>query len=140
MKKILVLLGMICLLVSCSMEEDRVKFDIAFLPAVSVEVPEYMQPGQTYDFRIKYSRPTDCYYFDGFYYESDGDAHVVAVQALVIRDANCESLESLAPEEGTFQVTCSPLYNGDSYHFKFYTGENAQGVQEFMNVEIPVHQ
>ncbi len=140
MKKILLLLGVICLISSCSMEEDRVKFDIAFLPAVAVEVPEYMQPGQTYDFKIKYNRPTDCYYFDGFYYEPDGNAHIVAVQALVIRDADCKAIDTLVPEEGTFQVTCSPLYTESSYHFKFYKGENANGDQEFMEVEIPVQQ
>jgi hypothetical protein len=140
MKKIFVLLGMICLLASCSMDDDRVKFEMEFLSAVPVELPEYMQPGQTYEFRLQYSRPTDCYYFDGFYYEAEGNSHVIAVQALVIVDAECVSLEGNAPEEAVFQVTCAPNYQLSSYHFKFYQGEDASGVQQFMEVDIPVQQ
>ncbi len=141
MKKILVLLGVLCLFASCSMEEDRLKFDMEFLPALAVEVPEYMQPGQTYEFKVKYNRPTDCYYFDGFYYEQEGDINIVAVQALVIQDADCLPLESPVHEEATFQVTCSPFYTASTYHFKFYKGEGTTaGVQEFLEVEIPVQQ
>ncbi len=140
MKKILALLGALFIIISCSLDEDRLKFEMEFLPAVAVEVPEFMQPGHTYEFKIKYNRPTDCYYFDGFYYEPDGNAHIVAVQALVIQDAECKTLEALVPEEGIFQVTCSPNYSLSSYHFKFYQGEDATGEQQFLDVEIPVHQ
>lgn len=140
MKKILALIGAVFLITSCSLEEDKLKFQMEFLPAVAVEVPEYMQPGQTYEFKVKYNRPTDCYYFDGFYYETQGNAHVVAVQALVIQDAECKPIEPLLPEEGTFQVTCSPGYTLDSYLFKFYQGENSSGDQQFFQVEIPVQQ
>lgn len=140
MKKILVLLGIFCLIASCSLEEDKLKFHVEFLPAVAVEVPEYMQPGQTYEFKVKYNRPTDCYYFDGFYHELQENAHIVAVQTLVIQDADCKPLETLVPEEGTFQVTCSPVYTSESYLFKFYQGEDTQGNQQFLQVEIPVQQ
>jgi len=140
MKKILALLGALFIITSCSLEEDKLKFEMEFLPAVPVGLPEYMQPGQTYEFRVQYSRPTDCYYFDGFYYEADGDTHIIAVQALVIKDAECNPIETLTPEEGTFQVTCAPNYTLSNYHFKFYQGEDASGVQQFMDVVIPVQQ
>ena len=140
MKKILLLLGVLCIIItSCSIDNgDKLKFHVEFLPVVSVEIPETMQPGGTYEFKVTYSRPTDCYYFDGFYYEPEGNANIVAVQTLVIEDADCQPLTTLAPEVATFQVSCSPDYTASTYFFKFYQGEDADGNQQFMEVYIPV--
>lgn len=140
MRKILVLLGALFIIASCTMDDGPLKMQVEFLPALSVEAPKYMTPGGTYEFKVKYKRPTDCYYFDGFYYEPEGDLHMIAVQALVIKDAECQSLESLEPEEATFEVSCSPLYTQSNYVFKFYKGVDEDGNQLFLEVDIPVQQ
>ncbi len=140
MKKILVLLGIVWLIASCSMDEDNLRFQVEFIPVISVEAPEYMQPGHTYEFKVKYSRPTDCYYFDGFYHEPDGNAHIIAIQALVIQDAECLPIETLVPEEGIFQISCATDYTASSYLFKFYQGDDEQGEPKYLDMEIPVQQ
>jgi len=139
MKKLLLLLAVVVVLVSCSLEEDKLKFHVEFLPVVPVELPEVMHRGQTYTIKVNYSRPNDCYYFDGFYHEMDGLKHVFAVQALVIQDASCEPLDTLTVEEASFDFTCPQNYGESNYFFKFYRGESVVGnSQEFVEYEIPV--
>lgn len=141
MKKLLLLLVTLLLVFSCVPEDDdRVQFHIEFVPAVSVELPESFTRGETYEIKVKYNRPTDCHYFDGFYYEASGHIRTVAVQTIVIEDANCEPLVSIAPEESSFNFYCNPTYADNTYTFKFYTGQGSNGAQEFMEVEVPVVQ
>ncbi|MEL1245977.1 hypothetical protein AAEO56_17015 [Flavobacterium sp. DGU11] len=141
MKKLLVLLAVIGIAVACTDEPDTLKFHVAFVPVISVEMPEEMIFGQTYEIKVKYKRPNDCHYFDGFYHDPNNtSAEIIAVQTLVIEDAQCAPLDGLEPDESSFDFTCSSTYAGTSYLFKFYKGDDAQGNQQFLEIEVPVHQ
>jgi hypothetical protein len=141
MKKLALLFFALFLIASCSMEEeDNVKFHIEFVPVVSVDLPEHFVRGETYEMKVKYHRPDDCHYFNGFYYDSQPSSNqrVVAVQTIVIEDANCLPVDEQDLEEVSFDFLCSQSYNNTSYVFKFYTGDDANGNQQYLEVEVPV--
>ena len=138
MKKLFLFFAALFMLASCSREDDVPQFNVEFLPVDSVDVPESFAMGNTYQIKVHYKRPTDCYFFNGFYYEEDGDALLVAVQTLVIQDAVCEPLTE--PESAIFEFECSPNYTSSTYLFKFYKGDNEAGDPTYIEVEVPVMQ
>lgn len=139
MKKILFFVCMVALAVACVPDdEDTVDFHMEFIPVESVELPEYISPGQTYPVKVKFRRPDDCHYFNGFYYESNGSTRTVAVQTIIIENAVCAPIESIEPEQQSFNLQCPIDYPYDVYHFRFYKGEDAQSNQQYLEIEIPV--
>jgi hypothetical protein len=143
MKKLLSLLFITLLVVTaCSTEDDnRIDFHVEFIPVLSVELPQSVTPGQTYEMKVNFNLPTDCHYFDGFYYMPDGNTRTVAVQTIVINDMDCATpLDGNANEQKSFNFYCSPGYQYDSYLFKFYQGEDAQGQDQFLEVVVPIVQ
>lgn len=143
MKKLLLLLIVFMGISSCSFEEDTLNFQVEFIPVESIEFPEYMEAGHTYQLKVFYKRPSDCYYFDGFYTEKGQSSEVLAVQTLVIQNAKCEPLENKEPEVGLYNFTC-PMYDvsaaGNSYSFEVYKGDDSEGNMIFETVEVPIGQ
>jgi len=140
MKKILTLLAALFIMVSCSLDEAPKEFQLEFLPIISVDVPEYVVPGQASTFTVYYRRPTDCYFANGFDYQADGSTRTVALQSIVIEDSDCLSLENTEAEHTSFQFDCPPVYNYETYLFKFYKGTDASGNEQFLEIEVPVQQ
>lgn len=141
MKKLLLLFTAIWLAFSCSPEDDNtVNFRMEFVPVESVDLPQYMTPGQTYQIKVNFRLPTDCHYFDGFFYEAEGTMRTVAVQTIVIENANCTSTIDAGTEEKSFNFLCLPSYTDSSYLFRFYQGETESGEPQFLEVLVPVQQ
>lgn len=139
MKKLLLLFITLVILSSCSPEEgNTIPFHIEFLSVDTVEVPQSITPGYDYAMTITYRRPTDCHYFQGFYYEQQGDVHIIAPQTMVLETEGCQPLDNAAPEVETFTFQCDENYEYDHYIFKFYTGEDQIGNQSFYSIEVPV--
>ncbi|MBF00454.1 lipoprotein [Flavobacterium coralii] len=141
MKKLLLLLVLVAGLSACSLEEDTPQFEVAFLPVESLELPESMVPGHTYPIKIYYKRPDDCHYFDGFYTEKANDSEILAVQALVIQDAKCKSLESEEAEWAMYDFTCPnnlDITQYSAYSFQIFKGVDSQGNRIFETVSVPV--
>ena len=128
---------------SCDFKEDTLDFQVEFLPIESVEFPEYMEGGQTYQIKVYYRRPNDCHYYDGIYVEQGDSSQVLAVQTLVIQDAKCEPIENEEPEVGLYEFTC-PTYEintaGNSYSFNIYKGDDSEGNMIFETIEVPIGQ
>jgi len=141
MKKILLLLTVLLMVSSCSIEPDKtVDFDIVFIAADSIDVPAYVTRGDTYPLKMYYKKPTDCYYVsDAAYSEIAGSIYKLAVPAYLIQDANCQANTTAAPEQMVYNFTC-PFSTATSFTFKFYNGDDAQGNQKFIEVEVPVQQ
>lgn len=126
------------LMVSCNPDPAPVvNFDAEFLPVVDVDVPESMHTDTTYAIKLYYRRPTDCYYYNGFSTEQDGNEFKIAIQSIVLADNNCQPLQYLDPEVATFEFEC-PHSSFDHYTFYFYTGENTDGTKNYMEVTVPV--
>ncbi len=143
MKKLILLCTVVFIFISCSMDDGRrVDFTLEFIPVTNVTVPEYFERGQTYDITVTYKRPTDCHYFDGFYYDREGNPSgnvwVVAAQAIVLSNFSCESLSLIEGEQASFQFICDPQYAHNECVFKFFEGEDEDGNQRFREVVVPV--
>jgi hypothetical protein len=138
MKKIVLLLAALFVFASCSVDnQDHPDFHVAFLPADSVSTPAYVVPGQSYPITMYYKRPDDCHYLDGFYYDKLGNIRTVAIQSIVLEHSDCQPVTDTAPDVATFDFEC-PIGTYNSYVFKFYKGDDAQGTQQFIEVEVPV--
>lgn len=143
MKKLLSLLLIVLLVATaCSTDDgDRIDFHVEFVPVLDVDLPTTVTPGQTYEMKVNFSLPTDCHYFDGFYYMPEGNTRTVAVQTIVLNDISCEApINGNANEQKSFNFYCSPGYQFDSYIFKFYRGQDAEGQDQYLEVEIPIVQ
>ena len=140
MKKLLFLFPALLMLASCSTDDgNTIPFHIEFLKIKDVYVPQYVTPGYEYDVIVTYERPTDCHYFDGFYYKADGPEHTVALQMMVLEDIGCQPLAGDV-EEVKFKFLCKSNYEYDYYTFKFYEGQDEVGNQSFREVHVSVEQ
>jgi hypothetical protein len=143
MKKIVALCAALVVLVSCSMDNDVQDFDIAFVPVISVDAPEVVVPGQTSYFNLYYRRPNDCYFVNSFDYHAEGNIRTVALQAIVVEDNNCMSLETAEAESIQMPFECPPNYVNEIYIFRFYSGPgtaSAGNTLEYTEIEVPVAQ
>ena len=131
------LLALAGLTVSCSLDnEPIVNYDPAFLPVVSIDVPQSMHPGVTYSFKLYYNRPSDCYYYNGLSTEQNGNDFRIAVSSIMLNE-NCEPLVHTEPEVAVFDFLC-PQSSFQEYKFHFYSGVSATGEDEYMDVTVPV--
>ncbi len=135
MKKIALLLLTVFALNSCSLEGTEPNYYLEVLPVESFTVPESFDMNGSYEIKVKYKRPSDCHYYEGIYYEKDGDTRIFGVQTRVLNDNDCLPLNE-EPIEVKFNFVCTPGYT--RYVFKFYKGEDANGNNIFEEVEIPV--
>ena len=139
MKKILLLLTVLFMVCSCSIEPEKT-VDIVFIAADSIDAPSYVAPGHTYPIKMYYKKPTYCYYVsDEVYSEIAGSVYTLAVPAYFIQDANCQPPTTAAPEQIVYNFMC-PLSTATSFTFKFYNGDDAQGNKKFIEVAVPVQQ
>ena len=130
------LLGFIlCLIVSCSPEEDNsLNFYYETLPIESVVMPEYFEFGNTYEITMTYLRPSGCYLFNDFYYVSEDNQRTIAIIATVFPDQDCEVFD-YEPVEATLNLQVNSF---DPYIFKFWQGEDENGNDTYYIVEVPV--
>lgn len=139
MKKLLLLFAALFVIASCSLDHDtKPDFHVEFIPTISVDMPESVTPGHSYPINIYYKRPNDCYLLDGFYYDIQDNTRIVAVQTVVFEDGNCQPIASSEPEMTTLTFECPTVYAGTSYTFKFYTGTDTSGTQQFIEVTVPI--
>lgn len=135
MKKILLLLSVLFLFNSCSLDDVQDdEFSYELVPIASVDIPAEFELGETYNIVIRYYRPSTCHAFDGFYYDKDLNVRTIAVQNIVFEQNNCEPLTDVLIEQNLeFYVT-----NNGSYIFKFWQGKNEAGEDLYLEYEIPV--
>ncbi|MEH6679636.1 MAG: hypothetical protein V7724_03770 [Sediminicola sp.] len=118
---------------SCDLDDDT-NFYYVSLPVTSVELPEAFELNETYEIKVKYIRPDNCTYFEGFdVSKTDTTTRNVVVVGTTLDDVDC--METEQEVENTFNFVV--LYT-DTYLFRFWTGENEDGEQEYLELEVPV--
>ena len=132
MKNLLLILIATCLFAACSKEEPQ-KFSLEILPVESFILPDTLVLGTTHVFKIKYKRPSNCHYFEGFYYKRSLNERTVAISISVLQD-NCTPLTG-TPVEVELKFLAS---NNGTYIFKFYKGKDSAGNNLFVSDTIPV--
>ncbi len=134
MKKFFVLCFTALLFASCSVDDDNPNFSFEILPVESVDIPNEFTLGETYPITVSYFRPTTCHTFKEFYYLKENNERTVAPINYVFERTNCEEMQQeLVEAKFNFIVTS----NG-SYIFKFWQGEDTDGEDQFLEIEVPV--
>lgn len=133
MRKLLV----ICLtliLASCSVDNEGPNYSFEILTVEDVEIPETFTLGETYPITVSYYQPSSCHAFSEFYYSKNENERIVAPINYVFEDDNCEVLENeLVENTFNFVVT-----GNGPYTFKFWQGEDADGEDLYLTIEVPV--
>lgn len=134
MKQLLALSLAILLFTSCSVNDDQPNFSFEILPIESVDIPTEFALGETYPITVSYFRPSTCHFFHEFYYSKENNERTVAAIDVVYDQNNCETLEDVLVES-TFNFIVTS--NG-SYIFKFWQGEDMNGENQYLIIEVPV--
>ncbi len=121
---------------SCTLDDDDPNFNYVALNIVEAELPESFNLNETYDIKVTYQTSNDCSFFEGFdvVREDETVRRVVALGRELIDEDNCKEETVLVTEMFRFIV----LYN-QPYTFRFWQGENADGENEYLEVEVPVN-
>ena len=123
---------MFFILSSCEVDQENVS--MVTLPVESVEMPAVFELGETYPIIMRYHRPSSCHLPYDIYYEKDLNVRICAVNNIV-REGNCNQLDEYLVEESfNFHVT-----NTGNYIFKFWTGEDVDGNDTFLEFDVPVN-
>jgi hypothetical protein len=134
MKKLFALCVLVMSLMSCSLGgDDSTNFYYEILPIDSVDIPDEFTLGETYQISISYYRPSGCYIFNDFYYESHLNQRTIAVINTVYTDLSCTQAMELMTVSFNFKVN-----NNGSYVFKFWQGEDENGNDLYYIIEVPV--
>lgn len=134
MKKIFFVLLSAVLAVSCLPGDNDGYPAFAYGPVQEVEAPTAFKVDSTSEFTVHYSRPNTCHVFNGFYYLKEGFTRTVAIEYAYLDRNDCT-------------VEANPVYevplrfrpqNAGTYLFKFWTGEDQEGVDQFIEIEAVV--
>lgn len=135
MKKIALLLLTVLALYSCSINDDGPNYYLETLAVDSYTVPESLVLNQPAEIKLKYKKPSDCHFYQGIYYEKDGNTRTIAIQTSVLASDNCVPYTEDKIVECSFNFVATGT---GPYTFKFYKGEDANGQNIFEEVTIPV--
>ena len=133
MKKIVALIGLFLLVISCSTDVEEQKISYELVPVQNVTLPDTIAIGEENNINIEYFKPTTCHGFDGFLYEKDEFVRTIAVQNYVYQNAGCQPLTNeVKIETLKFQPTVLGTYT-----FKFWQGKDTAGNDIFLELERP---
>lgn len=120
-------------LMSCGVDDDFQSFHFEIMPIESVEIPEEFIYGETYEIFMDYVKPTDCYVFTDFLYQIDDQERTVGIWNTVYTESSC--MEGPETVTVSFRFFVTSL---ETYVFKFYQGEDEEGVDQYLIIEVPV--
>jgi len=125
------------LLTSCAVDNDLgiPPFFLEVVPIESIEVPEEFIYGESHEISVTYTRPQACYFFNDFIYQIDGNERTISVVNTVYPDTDCTNIS----EEITVNFDFTPQ-NLDPFVFRFYQGEDENGIDQYLMLEIQVLQ
>lgn len=135
MKKFALFILFITTLTGCTLDNDNQdSYSYEVLPVDSYTLPENFILGNTYEIKLKYTKPSACHYFQGIYYSKNLNIRTIAIQTAINTTQVCtQSIPAQSEISFNFYVT-----NTGSYIFKFYKGKDAAGTALFEEAEVPV--
>jgi hypothetical protein len=135
MKKFVLFILFVTTLTGCTIDNDNQEsYSFEVQPVDSYTLPEKFILGNTYEIKLKYTRPSECHFFQGIYYDKNLNVRTIGIQTGVNTNQICtQQIPALSEVSFNFYVT-----NTGSYIFKFYKGEDADGKNIFEEVEVPV--
>jgi len=121
---------------SCDLGDDGPNFHFVPLRIESVEIPESFDLNETYEIRLNYIIPDGCTYYEGLdVVKSEVTTRkVVAVGAQRTDQEECT--EVIREEVASFNFV---VLHNQPYLFRFYQGEDMNGEQQFLEIEVPLN-
>ncbi|WP_396165906.1 hypothetical protein [Flavobacterium sp.] len=135
MKYIYLLLAVGFLTVSCEPKFDEPTETLETLPVSQVTIPVKYAKDSITEIQVQYIRPTVCHSFYDFYYERSGLNRTVAIIAFKQNGGTACPPSQLSY---TAILKFKPANLG-TYHFKFWTSTDAQGVDQFIEYDAIVN-
>ena len=122
---------------SCDLGDDGESYIYVPLKVVSTDLPESFDLNKTYHIKVTYLRPNDCTYFEGFEITKQEltTRNVVPVGAELSDNTGCKDTNDEVDAYFDFIV----IYT-DTYHFRFYTGEDENGDAQYLEIDVPVNE
>ena len=123
------------LLFGCSNDDDNYhEYHLEYKSVVSAELPDEFIYGRTYRINITIELPDSCYYYYNQYdYFYEGTSRLIYPIVHIDDGVPCTPNST----ETTFSIPVQALQN-EPYVFKFYQGEDAEGQDMFLTIEVPV--
>ncbi|RMB63405.1 hypothetical protein EAX61_03165 [Dokdonia sinensis] len=137
MKKILIVLVLAFVAMSCS-DDDAQMFFFELVPTASVEnVPEKFILNQADTLVVRFARPSICHSFQGFEFEREGNTRKIAVVTRVLEGGD----QCVDPDEEDRVVPFifRPEATG-TVVLRFFQGDDADGEQQFLDIEVPIEE
>lgn len=134
MKKLIALICIIVLSISCTQEPDGPRVHLELLKVESVVLPTTFTSNTVNEIEVTYSRPSSCHGFEGFYYTKDADTRTIAVLNYVIEEQGCLPLLN---QLQTHILRFKPATAG-TYLLKFWKGKDANGVNIYEEFSVVV--
>jgi hypothetical protein len=134
MKKLIALICIFVLSISCTQEPDGPRVHLELLKVESVVLPTTFTSNTVNEIEVTYSRPSSCHGFEGFYYTRDGFNRTIAVLNYVIEEQGCLPLLN---QLQTKILRFKPATAG-TYLLKFWKGKDANGVNLYEEFSVVV--
>lgn len=134
MKKLIALICILLLSISCTQEPDGTRVHFELIPIESVVLPTTFTANTVNEIEVTYARPSSCHGFEGFYYTRDGFNRTIAVLNYVIEEQGClPLLNQLQTQILKFKPTTA-----GTYLLKFWKGKDANGVNLYEEFSVVV--
>jgi hypothetical protein len=135
MKHFIALFLFTLLIVGCDVDDDNYhEHHLEYIGVVDVELPDEFIFGSTYEINITIELPNSCYFYYGQYdYFHEGTSRLIHPIVHVDDDVACT--QSII--ETTFSIPVQALQD-EPYIFKFYQGEDTNGENLYLTIEVPV--
>ncbi len=135
-KKIVLLVAFLSLILGSCSNDEGPNFHFTTLRIDAAELPESFELNQSYKVFIDYSLPDGCSFFEGFdITEEDITVRNIVAIGSIRTDVGACTTEVI---EGQAFFNFTVIYN-QPYIFKFYQGDDSEGLPEFLEVIVPVN-
>ena len=120
---------------SCNDDDDNYHdYHLEYVNVTSADLPDAFVYGQTYRINFTAELPNSCYFnYNQYDYIYEGTARLIYPIAHVDDGVPC----TLNIRETTYSIPVQALQS-EPYIFKFYQGEDADGQDMFLIIEVPV--
>ena len=124
---------------SCNDDDDDNNYHdyhLEYISVKSADLPDEFIYGNTYRINVTIELPNSCYYYYNQY-----DYFYEGTSRLIYPIAHIDDGVACTPDitETTFSIPVQALQN-ETYIFKFYQGEDTDGQDMFLTIEVPVVQ
>ena len=135
MKPFITLFLFALLIVGCNDDDNNYHdYHLEYIGVVSAELPDEFTHGHTYEIYVTIELPNSCYYHYGqFDYFYEGTTRLIYPIVHIDDDVSCTQNIT----ETTFSIPVNALQY-EPYIFKFYQGEDENGEDMYLTIEVPV--